>query len=633
VRAFIIGTAGHVDHGKTTLVRALTGVDTDRWREEKERGLTIDLGFARLPTGEGSDLEIGMVDVPGHEDFVKNMLAGATGIDLLLLVVAADEGPMPQTREHLVIARLLGVKAGVVALTKVDRVEPEWQELAAETVRDELRLVLGRDDWPVIPVSPVKSVGVEDLREALVRRAGSLEPRRQDDLFRLPVDRAFSVRGAGTVVTGTTWSGRVRVGDDVRLLPGGITARIRTLQVHGQDRQEVGPGRRCALALVGVDADAVSRGTVAVIGAGWSEAATIGAHLTVPSCLDRPIEPGQRVRVYLGTREVMARVDLAHGTLEPGAEGWARLRLERPIVARTGDRFVVRFYSPVAVVAGGRVAEVDPPGDWRSRTDPWLALLEGEPATALAAATALREGRGLTAAEAPLLTGLAPAEVTRAAERAPGVLRVGDRWFAVHTEESCRAALLEDLAELHRKARRARAASLAALRRGVQMSFAGPLIDHCMATLVGRGDVLVEGPRVKLPGHRVQLTPAEEEAREAIVEAVEAGGLEPPMVADLSEGVGRDAGLLHDLLELLVEDERVAAVNPDLYLSPGTERDLRERVRRVLARTTPAQASEFKEALGVSRRYLIPYLEYMDAQGVTRRTSEGRVPGPALQSR
>ncbi|HKK08606.1 MAG TPA: selenocysteine-specific translation elongation factor, partial [Gemmatimonadota bacterium] len=234
--AFVVGTAGHVDHGKTTLVRALTGTDTDRWREEKERGLTIDLGFARLDLEDGDGPQVGVVDVPGHEDFVKNMLAGATGIDLLLLVVAADEGPMPQTREHLVIARLLGIREGVVALTKMDRVEAAWLELATDAVREELEDVVGHARWPIVPVSAPEGTGLDRLRAELAARARELRPRREDDLFRLPVDRSFSVKGAGTVVTGTTWSGSVSVGDEVRLLPEGIEARVRTLQVHGRDR-------------------------------------------------------------------------------------------------------------------------------------------------------------------------------------------------------------------------------------------------------------------------------------------------------------------------------------------------------------------------------------------------------------
>jgi selenocysteine-specific elongation factor len=467
VRAFVIGTAGHVDHGKTALVKALTGVDTDRWREEKERGLTIDLGFARLPAGPGRDLEAAVIDVPGHEDFVKNMLAGATGIDVVLLVVAADEGPMPQTREHLVIARLLGVRHGVVALTKVDRVEAEWRDLAAEAVRDELRLVLGHDEWPIVPVSSTAETGLEALRAELLRVSEKLAPRGEDDLFRLPVDRAFAVAGAGTVITGTSWSGTAAVGEEILLLPQGIRARIRSLQMHGQARDVVGPGRRCALALVGVDSAAVSRGTVAVRGPGWLAVSRLGARLTIPGCLERSIEQGQRVRVHLGTREVMARVDL-EDTLRPGASGWARLRLEQPLVARTRDRFVLRFYSPISTLGGGIVAELDPPGDWRQRTSRWSGLLETGVEKALEAATELRGGTGLPIDQAPVATGISASELASAAALEGGIVEIGGRWFPAAEVRACREDVLGALSELHRRGRRSRAVSLAALRREAQ---------------------------------------------------------------------------------------------------------------------------------------------------------------------
>ena len=306
--AFVVGTAGHVDHGKTTLVDALTGVHTDRWKEERERGLTIDLGFAPLPLGEG--IEASVVDVPGHEGFVKNMLAGATGIDLLLLVVASDEGPMPQTREHLAIARLLGIDHGVVALTKADRVDQEWIDLCRDAVREELVRILGHGEWPILPVSTVSGDGLERLRRAIAERAAALGEPDPRDLFRLPVDRAFSVRGAGTVVTGTVWSGELRVGDEVRILPADRTARVRSLQVHSKARESVGPRRRCAVALVGVEARAAQRGSVVVRGRAWREVRSLGSRLTVLGHSPRPIEHGQRIRVYLGTREVLARVRL-----------------------------------------------------------------------------------------------------------------------------------------------------------------------------------------------------------------------------------------------------------------------------------------------------------------------------------
>jgi len=629
VTAFVVGTAGHVDHGKTTLVRALTGVDTDRWREEKERGLTIDLGFARLPVEGVGDREVGVVDVPGHEDFVKNMLAGATGIDLLLLVVAADEGPMPQTREHLTIARLLGVREGVVALTKVDRVEEGWTELATDAVREELEAVLGHAEWPVVPVSAPEGIGLDRLREELAARAEALPPRYEDDLFRLPVDRSFTVRGAGTVITGTTWSGRVAVGDRVRLLPGGPEARVRTLQVHGEDRGEVGAGRRCALAIVGVEADAVSRGSTAVTGPGWRAVERVGVRLTIPSCLERPIEDGQRVRAYLGTREVMARVDLDRELLLPGESGWARLRLEAPLVARGRDRLVIRFYSPVTTLGGGEVAEPDPPGAWTERTGGWETILDGAPLRALGAAVSLAGGGGLALDDAPFVTGLTPDEV-RAAADAADLLEVDGRWFSAEAADACRSTLLEELAGLHRAERRAPAASLASLRRTAESrGFADALVDRSLQELALGEEVVIEGPGIRLPGHVPELTGPEEEALATLRRLVAGGGLEPPMVDDLAGEVDVGDAALHDLLDLLVGSGDLVSVTPDLYVSPESERELRERALRVLERTTPASASDFKDALNVTRRYLIPYLERLDGLGVTRRTPEGRFPGPA----
>ncbi len=277
MKGIVLGTAGHVDHGKTALVRALTGVETDRWAEERERGLTIDIGFA--PLHVDADLEVGVVDVPGHEDFVKNMLVGSTGIDAVLLVVAADEGPMPQTREHLSIARLLGVRHGIVALNKVDRVEPEWRELARDATLEESGRILGHRDWPVVEVSTLTGEGLTELRAHILDLANELPARPEEDVFRMPVDRAFSVAGAGTVVTGTTWSGRVTTGDTVRLLPVDLRARVRSLQVHGSDRDSVGPGSRAALALVGVETSRATRGAVVVSGAAWRSHRRFGARI------------------------------------------------------------------------------------------------------------------------------------------------------------------------------------------------------------------------------------------------------------------------------------------------------------------------------------------------------------------
>ena len=624
MRAFVVGTAGHVDHGKTALVRALTGVETDRWEEERQRGLTIDLGFA--PLDVDADVEVGVVDVPGHEDFVTNMLAGATGLDLLLLVVAADEGPMPQTREHLTIARLLGVEEGVVALTKADRVEEDWLELAEDAVRDELRTVVGHADWPVFRVSSTEGRGVEEVRAEIGRRADRIEGRPADDLFRLPVDRSFSVQGAGTVVTGTAWSGTVSVGDEVRLLPLDRRVRVRSLEVHGEARDRVPAGRRCALALVGVDPEEVPRGSVAVEGGAWRATESLGARLRLPAHVDRVVEDGQRVRVYLGTREVMARVDLTREAVAPGGTAPARLRLESPLVARARDRFVLRFYSPVVTLGGGRVTELAPDGSWPSRVESWDALLEGDDADALRAAVGLAGGRGLPAAEAPLWTGVPAGRLPAAGEAPAGIVRIGGRWFEEDRLADLRSELLDELARIHREERRARGASLEALRSSVADRWAGAAVDRELDRLEAAGEIEVDGPQVRLPGHEPTLSEEERAVKRDVAEAVEAGGLEPPTVDDLAERLGGDDRLLHELLDLLVEEGRLERIGPEIYLPVERARSLLERGRRVLDRTTPAEASDFKEELEVTRKYLIPYLQYLDRKGLTRRTPEGRVP-------
>src|SRR5947208_3476408 len=363
LRRFVIGTAGHIDHGKTALVKALTGVDTDRWEEEKRRGITIDLGFAPLPLGDA--IQASVVDVPGHEGFVRNMLAGATGIDVALLVIAADEGIMPQTEEHLAIVELLGVRRGIPVITDQDLVEPEWLDL----VRSELseRLKASRVRWDEsIATSVVTGEGLPELRDALRRVAGDLVERPADDLFRPPIDRVFAVAGAGTVVTGSTWSGSVAVGDAVRLLPLGREARVRSIEIHGEAAGRAAPGRRTALALVGVDKSELARGHVAVTGSGWQATKLIDVAAELLPTARRAVASRTRLRVHLGTAEVLARA-VQTPAIAPGEHGLARLMLETPVVARGGDRFVLRSFSPVTTIGGGVVLGPFPPPRTRLR--------------------------------------------------------------------------------------------------------------------------------------------------------------------------------------------------------------------------------------------------------------------------
>ncbi len=623
-RGVVFGTAGHVDHGKTALVRALTGVETDRWVEERERGLTIDIGFA--PLDVGPDLDAGIVDVPGHEDFVKNMLAGSTGIDVLLLVVAADEGPMPQTREHLMIARLLGVRNGLVALNKVDRVETDWLELVREATRDELSRMLGHTDWPIVDVSAATGVGLGDLREQ-IRVAADRAPERDGlDVFRMPVDRSFSVRGAGTVVTGTTWSGSVSTGDRVRLLPANVTTRVRALQVHGVERDEVGPARRCAMALVGVNASQADRGSVVVGEGNWKALRRFGARIEVPAASSREVDHGQRVRLFLGTAEVMARVRTEdRGLVRRGETTWVVLDCEQPVVARVGDRFILRFYSPVTTIAGGQVSELEPPRGWRERLGAWNEILTGDPEQSIIAAVNASGGLGLDAGDVPLASTASGSSAESLLGANPDVSRIGNAWYGRMAMEDAAAAVVNQLQRAHEIRRRASAESLESVRASISVRYSVPLIDFAIESLTSTGAVVLRGPTIRLPGHEAELDAAEEAASRELVQILSAAGLAPPSPSEMTARIGVEREVLNDLLRLLVERKEIVSITPEMIVTRETEETARRLVRMIAGQGNPASPGDFREALGVTRKYLIPLLEYMDRIGVTLRTSEGRI--------
>jgi selenocysteine-specific elongation factor len=410
-KRLILGTAGHIDHGKTALVKALTGVDTDRLQEEKARGITIELGFADFAPRE--DLRMGVVDVPGHEGFIRNMLAGATGMDLVLMVVAADEGMMPQTREHLAIVRLLGVEQMVVALTKADLVEEEWLPLVEDEVREALR-ESPYAEAPIVVTSTASGAGIETLKDRLAEVADGVGERSSKDLARLPIDRAFTVKGTGTVVTGTLWSGRLSIGDAVVLQPSGVRGRVRGLQVHGLQVDHAEAGERTAVAITGgeIALNSAERGQVLVAEGAWEATGMLTAELRIVQGTDWLVKHGQRVRVHLGTSEVMARVVTLEGSeVRPGDVGWVQLRLERPILARTGDRFVIRSYSPVTTIGGGVVAEALASKRKKLRAQEASELqtiIHGDAESALGAVLRLASWRGIAVAQVPIRTGLPP---------------------------------------------------------------------------------------------------------------------------------------------------------------------------------------------------------------------------------
>ncbi len=625
MRQLILGTAGHIDHGKTTLIRALTGVDTDRLPEERRRGITIDLGFARLAVTE--QIELGIVDVPGHEAFIRNMLAGATGIDLALLVVAADEGVMPQTREHLAIIDLLGVRGAVVAVTKADLVEPAWLELVLDELREELAATAFRD-VPLLPVSGTTGAGIDALRQALADAAGAVAQRGDDDLFRLPVDRVFTVRGTGTVVTGTVWSGVLRGDATLRILPAGMAARVRGLQAHGHDVARVGAGQRAAVALAGIEREALRRGDVLVLDPAWTQARMLTCRLRVLPGTGWEVRMRQRVRFHLGTAEVMARVVPLEGTtLRGGDEGWVQLRLEAGVVARAGDRFVVRSYSPITTIGGGVIAEPDAPR--RNRLSPdlreRLTRLDGPVDEAIAARVALAGPAGVPADRLPIDTPFPPAAVNRAlAGGVPGVLRIGDLLLPAGAGAAAVEALVHAVEACHRERPLEPGIDREELRRALPPGWAPELAEWALGRLQSEGRLEARGSIVARTGYTPVLTASQAGARARILSLLEDGGLAPPTLPAWPREL-RERQDVRALLRLLEGDGLVVALGPELYVARSVLERAEAEVRRALAGGRSLSAAELKEVLPVSRKYLIPLLEHLDAAGVTARRGEVRV--------
>jgi selenocysteine-specific elongation factor len=610
----IIGTAGHIDHGKTALVQALTGIDTDRLPEEKRRGITIELGFAPLHL-EGAGTA-GVVDVPGHEAFVRTMVAGASGIDLALLVVAADEGVMPQTREHLEILRLLGTRGGVVAITKSDLVDAEWLELVRADVE---RAASGTplEGAPVVATSVVSGHGLDQLRQALVTAAAGLPGRDADDRFRMPVDRVFTVRGTGTVVTGTVWTGRLEVDATAVLQPAGRQVRVRGIQVHGHDAHGVGPATRAAVALSGVEVPDVARGTWLLDAADWPTTLVMRSEVRLVAGA-RPPRPREWLRLHIGTADVGARVVVADGKLALGAVCAARIVLQEPVIARAGDRFVLRRSegTQVVTVGGGRVVDPLPA---RRRARPWPVETR-HPAELLRLMLNEAALQGLERHVLPLRLGVQERDVDAVLRDAPGVVVIGKLVFAAAGLDDLAADLRRVIGEFHRQHALEDGMPLAELRRRVQANPA--LLERALETLAGAGDIEVRGTLVAERLWRPRLTASQVALRRLILEAIRAAGVEPPLVSAMSDQHHSD---LLPLARSLEREGLLVAVEQDRFYSAEAVERLVGRLRESMAAGREYSPTELREVLGVSRKYLIPFLEYCDRMRLTERRATGRV--------
>jgi len=614
----IIGTAGHIDHGKSSLVAALTGRSMDRLAEERRRGITIELGFAPLVL---DGIEAGVVDVPGHEDFVRTMVAGASGVDLALLVIAADDGMMPQTLEHLAILEHLGVPRGVPVLAKADLVDRDWLELVAADVGERLARSRVAFEAP-LPVSVVTGAGLAALRSRLSAIARETPARgAPGDAFRLPIDRAFSLAGVGTVVTGTAWSGTLAVGDSVRVLPGGAEGRVRTLETHGRAEMRSTPGARLAVGIAGLERSAARRGQVLVTAElPWAESSVLDVELELHADAPRALGPRTRLRVHLGTAELLARV-YPTGPLAPGGRAVVRLALEQPVVARGGDRLVVRSYSPVTTIGGGRVLDPLPPagpGRAAGHSHRTAALADADPVVSAGALVARRRW-GVGPGELPILLGLPPAAAARAAAAASELRAVGDRWIAAAALEAARGEALRMVGAHHARRPSEPGLPLETLRSALRRP--AWLVESVVAGLGAEGALTIEGGSARLPGFHAAVAGGDA-VLDALAARLEGAGLAPPSVAELEAELGR--GDVLAALRLASEGGRLVQVERDRWYA----RVSLERFTAVLREVggngeiTPAA---LRDRLGITRKFLIPLLEWSDRQGLTRRVGEVRV--------
>ncbi|MBI1795592.1 MAG: selenocysteine-specific translation elongation factor [Candidatus Eisenbacteria bacterium] len=629
VRLAIIGTAGHIDHGKTAMVRRLTGVDTDRLPEEKQRGISIDLGFAPLVTPAG--VHAGIVDVPGHERFVKNMLAGVGGIDLVLLVIAADEGVMPQTREHLAIVKLLGIPRGIVVLTKSDLVERDWIEMVGRDVR---ALLAGTSlaDAPIVPFSATTGAGQGDLFAAIDRALADAPARRTTEPARLPIDRVFTVEGFGTVVTGTLWRGAIRAGDTLALLPTGHAVRVRRVQVHGATVEEALAGQRTAVALHGVAKEQVMRGDWLVAPGSLAASTVLDVRFELLPDFQREWRAATRVRFHLGASEIIGRLVLLEGTtLRPGGSALAQLRLERPAVAARGDRFVIRSYSPSRTVGGGSVIEpvavkrkrrgggleslaVHESGDLDARVVTTLADAAAPVATAALAKT-LAEGEATVSAALERLLAAG-----RIAAPAAG------KWIGVERWTAARDAIARAVAEYAAKYP-ARYGVPKGELKSAQRALDPALFDAAFDALVADGTLATRGERVRHAASPWQPPAQTLAALERLAAELETAGFQVPETPAWQAKLGA-AGA--EVMALGLFLDRLVRVSQELTYTAAQMERLRALLAAHFAKQPALTVAGFRALTGASRKYGVPLLEHCDRIGWTMRVGDERRAGARL---
>ncbi len=631
-RHLVLGTAGHIDHGKTALIKALTGTDTDRLAEEKERGISIELGYAELELPSGTTMSV--VDVPGHERFVRNMVAGASGIDIFLLVVAADDGVMPQTREHMAIIEMLSIPQGIVAITKTDLVDEEMTELVQADIEDFLAGTPYKDS-PIVAVSSKTGSGLPLLLGLLEEAAGRAhEAHAAGDIARLPVDRVFTLKGIGTVVTGTLWSGRICAEDALRLMPDDLPCRARTVQVHDRSVECADAGLRVAINLAGIDKDQLERGQMVVKGEGLTTTYMIDTRLTLLSSSPKTLKYGAQVRFHYGTADATAKLMFAdRDRLAPGESCYAQVRLKTKIVPTKSDRFIIRSLSPVTTIGGGVV--VDPHPHKHGKGEEQVRRLEvienGTPAEIVALLLSEASPGGIARDEIAARGLLSAGEADKAlADEAVAVPRTGgggEVFFSLQAANDFDLRL-QAILEARQKANPADPSlSAEEIAQNLGMAAAGASFQALLAGAAAKAIVAVKDHRYALASAEARLSEKQKQMMENIAARLEEGGMTPPALGEIAATVGARTGDqdFRLVLKLLAEDERAVRIKPDIYYATQPVTIAREAVLARCQDTGQITLAEFRDMLGISRKYAQALLEYFDRVGLTRREGDYRV--------
>lgn len=631
MKHIIIGTAGHIDHGKTTLIKALTGRNTDRLKEERERGISIELGFTYfdLPNGQRA----GIIDVPGHEKFIKNMLAGVIGIDIVLLVIAADEGIMPQTLEHLAILDLLGIKRGFIVLTKTDLVDEDWIELVEEDIHNEIEDTFLRNS-PIVRVSSTKGNGVEDVISLINQYALELEDRESDDMPRLPVDRVFSIAGFGTVVTGTLLSGKFVVGDEVQIYPGDTIGRIRNLQVHDKDSSVAYAGQRVAINMAGIKKEYVHRGSVIAPVDSMKDTMMLDVKVKLLKSIDRVIENRTRLKLYIGTEEVLCRmVLLDKDELHPNEEAYAQLRLEEKIVAKRGDRFILRFYSPMFTIGGGEI--LDPNPDKKKRFDEdsieELKILEtGDPKHILEEIIKNKSKDFLTFKEVLMESSLKEDDVNAFLEVLENenkiiIFTLSKDVYPIHFDffNKIKSNIVSELEEFHTRFPLRAGMPKEELRSKYLRNAKSKLSDLFMDRLKIEGIIELESDLVKLKGHKPTFTKNQNKLREEILANYK--DYLPMKNEDLAKELNVKIEEFDEVFNALINNNEIMRLSKDIYLSTENYNKAMDILKEYIIKNGSITIAEFRDLINTNRKVALGLLEYFDQVKLTKREGEKRV--------